>query len=71
VPGENKLKLTLNDRRSLFVQAMAQFMAAAGNRGRAKPHAVAHRAYEFASAALEEVEIQASAQTEAARRGRV
>jgi hypothetical protein len=62
------MHLTLKERRQLFLLVMALTIAAAANRGRAKPRAIAHRAYEFARASIAELAVRARVQ-KAARRG--
>jgi hypothetical protein len=52
------MQLNQKERRQLFIVAMGLSIAVAANRGRGKPQAVAHRAYEFAQAALGELDVR-------------
>ncbi len=61
------MHLTLTERRRLFIETMARAIASMVNKGRAKPQATAHRAYDFALASVTEVSVRARVRKAATR----
>lgn len=51
------MQLTRAKQQDLYVRVMAHVIACTVNKGRAKPEGTAHRAHEFAEAAVREARI--------------